>query len=230
MATTPDQPSTNGNGNGNGVRERASEAREKARNARPSALMFLWIVVVWLLLWGELSIGNAVAGVVVALIVTLVFPMPRIPVRQIRINWFAMISMFFVWAWEFASASVSVAWLAVRRADPPMSAIVKFRLYTHEELTIASTVALINLQPGGLVTDIDTANQEYTMHILDASSTGRLDYTIDQINQLHARVIKAFESREISLPDASSTTPGSINSPQPDTGVSADSAAKEEKR
>lgn len=230
MATTPDQPSKNGNGNGNGVRERASEAREKARNARPSALMFLWIVVVWLLLWGELTLGNIVAGVVVALIVTLLFPMPRIPVRRIRINWVAMISMFFVWAWEFSMASVSVAWLAVRRADPPMSAIVKFRLYTHEELTIASTVALINLQPGGLVTDIDTSNQEYTMHILDASSTGRLDHTIDQINHLHAQVIKAFESREIELPDASSTIAGHVDTPRPDTGSAADSATREEKR
>lgn len=209
LATASGTKSGNGNGNGNtSVRERATEAREKARNARPSLIMFLWIIVVWLLLWGELSVGNLVAGLAVALIVSFVFPMPRIPVRRIHINWFSMISLFVVWVWEFSVASVSVAWLAIRRSDPPMSAVVKLKLYTHEELTIASTVTLINLQPGGLVTDIDSSNQEFTMHIMDASSTGRLDHTIDQINHLQARVIKAFESREITLPDESSTIHG----------------------
>ena len=40
-----------------------------------------WLTMVWMLLWGDLSVANAVSGLVVALLVTLLLPLPVVPVQ-----------------------------------------------------------------------------------------------------------------------------------------------------
>lgn len=168
----------------------------RVRRARPSALMFAWLVAMWLLLWGEATAANVLSGVAVAAAVSLALPMPRVPVRAIDVKWPAMATLAATFAIDFTRASLSVAWLAVRRADPPPSAIVRTPMRTRDDLTLATAVALINLQPGGIVTDIDKRTGMLTMHILDGSSTGRIDATLGQLAAMERRVIRAFEDRD----------------------------------
>ncbi|WP_448852716.1 Na+/H+ antiporter subunit E [Corynebacterium sp. 335C] len=176
--------------------ERARRARARATENRPSLLMFVALVVMWQLLWGEVTVGNLVGGVLVAGFISLVVPMPRVPVTGLRINWWAMAKLFAAWAIDFVVASLRVAWLAVRRADPPPSAVIKVPMRTNDDITLASAIALINLQPGGIVTDIDRGRQLLTMHILDGSSTGGIERTIAELARMERRVIRAFEDRD----------------------------------
>src|SRR6185312_12962774 len=49
------------------------------RDGRRRALQWpavLWLTVVWCLLWGEFTVGNVLAGVVVAVGVLVLFPLP----------------------------------------------------------------------------------------------------------------------------------------------------------
>lgn len=179
--------------------ERARRARRRAGANRPSLLMFIALVVMWQLLWGEVTVGNIVGGILVAGFISLVVPMPRVPVTGLDIDWFAMARLFAAWAVEFVVASLRVAWLAVRPADPPPSAVIQVPMRTNDDITLASAVALINLQPGGIVTDIDRGRQMLTMHILDGSSTGGIDRTVADLAKMEHRVIRAFESREPDL-------------------------------
>ena len=64
---------------------------------------------------------------------------------------------------------------------------------TRDDLSLASAIALINLQPGGLAIDIDNRRKTVTMHP-DGSSTGRIDKTIRQLGRLEWQVIRAFET------------------------------------
>lgn len=172
--------------------------RERGHASRPSLVLSLWIVVMWQLLWGEVTWANIAGGIAVALLIALFVPMPRVPVSDIDIHWSSMIKLFATFAVDFIVASLSVAWLAVRRQDPPPSAVVEIPMRTRDDLTLSSAIALINLQPGGIVIDIDNRRKTVTMHILDGSSTGRIDKTVAQLARMERQVIKAFENREIS--------------------------------
>lgn len=176
-------------------RRRDRDAERRAR--RPSFLVFVWLVVMWQLLWGEVTWANLAGGIGVALLVTVLLPMPRVPLSAVRVNWPAMVVLFATFLWDFLKASVTVAVTAVRRADPPPSAIVDIPMRTDEDLTLASAIALINLQPGGIVIDVDTSRHLLTMHLLDGSSTGRIEASIADLAKMERQVIKAFENRDV---------------------------------
>ena len=173
------------------------DKREERRKGRPSFILFLWIVVMWQLLWGEITWANIAGGIGVALLIAIFVPMPRVPVSDIDVHWPSMIKLFATFFVDFVVASFTVAWLAVRRQDPPPSAVVEIPMRTRDDLSLASAIALINLQPGGLVIDIDNRRKSVTMHLLDGSSTGRIDKTIAQLGRLERQVVKAFENREL---------------------------------
>ncbi|MEJ6020305.1 Na+/H+ antiporter subunit E [Corynebacterium sp. H113] len=171
--------------------------RPRRRAARPSLVMFTWVIIMWVLLWGESSWGNIAGGIAVALLISILMPMPRVPVSNIRLNWPAMIRLFASWFIDFIKASFAVAWIALRRSDPPPGAIIIVPMRTRDDLTLASAIALINLQPGGLVIDKSRAHRTVTMHILDGSSTAKIDDTIAQLTRMERRVIRAFENRDV---------------------------------
>lgn len=201
------------------------DKREERRKSRPSFILFLWIVVMWQLLWGEVTWANIFGGIGVGLLISIFVPMPRVPVSDIDVHWPSMIKLFATFFVDFIVASFTVAWLAVRRQDPPPSAVVEIPMRTRDDLSLASAIALINLQPGGLAIDIDNRRKTVTMHLLDGSSTGRIDKTIRQLGRLEWQVIRAFESRDIHEEDAAAAVPLGHDHADVQAEVSADAQA-----
>lgn len=167
------------------------------RASRPSFILFAWLVLMWIILWGEISWGNLIGGIGVATLIAIIVPMPRFPVGELKFNINALVRLFASWSIDFVIASFQVAWIAVRRADPPPSAIIHVPMRTKEDFTLATAMALINLQPGGIIIDIDKETHLLTMHILDASSTSKVDKTIAQLTRFERRIVRAFENRDV---------------------------------
>lgn len=68
---------------------------------------------------------------------------------------------------------------------------------TNDDISLTTAMALINLQPGGIIVDIDKRKKTLTMHILDASSTSKVAEQINQLTRIERRVIRAFENRDV---------------------------------
>ena len=68
---------------------------------------------------------------------------------------------------------------------------------TNDDISLTTAMALINLQPGGIIVDIDKRKKTLTMHLLDASSTGKVAEQINQLTRIERRVIRAFENRDV---------------------------------
>ncbi|MBV7295958.1 Na+/H+ antiporter subunit E [Corynebacterium sp. TAE3-ERU12] len=171
--------------------------RDTLRRNKPPIVMFTWLVLLWLLLVGEVTVGNIVAGVGIAAVVALVLPMPRVPTGGLDVNWPAMATLLVSFTVEFITASCAVAWLAMRRSAQPCGAVVQVPMRTRDDLTLASAVALISLQPGGLVMKVDRQHHLLTIHILDASTTGRVDRAVGKLAAMERRVVRAFENRDV---------------------------------
>ncbi|MDX8151977.1 Na+/H+ antiporter subunit E [Patulibacter brassicae] len=158
----------------------------------------VWLVVLWLLLWGRFSTGLALSGIVVALVVVRLFPLQPIPVEG-RIRPLAALRLWARFAWDVVVASVQVAWLAVRAAgggDPPGMAVIAVPLRTRSELLLTAVAEILGLVPGSIVVEIDRTSGILYVHLIGVDDHAAVERERERARALEARVIRAFGSDE----------------------------------
>ncbi|WJY98330.1 Na+/H+ antiporter subunit E [Corynebacterium fournieri] len=156
-------------------------------------LTVLWLTFMWILLMGELSWGNVIAGFLLGLVIVLALPLPPVPRSGNRINWLKLVAFIAEWFWDLLVASAKVAWLSLRRAPQPKNAVLRVPMRLSNELVLYLATCAYNLQPGGTVTDVDLANREWTVHVLDADSEADIAREIANVQKLERQMIAIFE-------------------------------------
>ncbi|HEY9267745.1 MAG TPA: Na+/H+ antiporter subunit E, partial [Mycobacterium sp.] len=75
--------------------------------------MLCWLILVWVLLWGNISAANIVSGLAIAAIITLWLPLPPVPVEG-RVHLFSLLRLVVTVAYWLLVSSVQVAALALK--------------------------------------------------------------------------------------------------------------------
>ncbi|NLU83142.1 Na+/H+ antiporter subunit E [Rhodococcus sp. HNM0569] len=152
----------------------------------------LWLMFVWILLWGNVSAGNILAGLGVGLAITFLLPLPRVPVEG-RVHPLSLLHLIAVMFWEMAKSSVQVAWLAIRPSPPPVTGVLRHQFAIRSDLVLTLCVDVLNLIPGTMVLEIDQVRRICYIHVLDVGSDRAVDQfhrTVERIEQLF---IASFE-------------------------------------
>lgn len=153
----------------------------------------VWITIMWCMLMGEVTWANIISGLLVGALVVFGLPLPAMPIAGLHVRWGQLFLYMLGWLWDLMVASVKVAWLALRPADPPRSAIVRVPMRVSNELVLSFATVLYNLQPGGSVSDIDIANRMWTVHLLSADDEEALAHEIENVARLERSMIRIFE-------------------------------------
>lgn len=161
------------------------------RRFRP--LFIIGLTIMWVMLMAEFTWANFIGGFLVSSAIVLFLPLPAMPIENISIRWGSFFLLIFNWFKDLAVASVKVAWLALRPADPPRTAILQVPMRVQNDLVLSFATMLYNLQPGGTVTDIDIANRMWTIHVLDADDEEDIQREIDTVAKLERTLIHTFE-------------------------------------
>lgn len=127
------------------------------------------LVLLWMTLWGSVSVLTILTGVVVALIVTRAFYLPPVELsRRFNPLWaIAFLARFFG---ELVVASFQVAALAFAPKGRSRSAIVRVQLRTRADIIMTLTSITISLVPGSLVIEVDRRQAVLYVHVLGVSS------------------------------------------------------------
>ncbi|WP_380159608.1 Na+/H+ antiporter subunit E [Kineococcus sp. R86509] len=120
---------------------------------RVSLPILVWLVVLWLLLWGDVSWANVISGTLLGLLVTVVLPLPRVRFGM-RIRPLRIVALFARFLVDLVAASGQVAWLAVRPGRQPRNSVVRVPLHSGSDLFVAMTAELVSLVPGSVVVEI----------------------------------------------------------------------------
>ncbi|MDR3662567.1 MAG: Na+/H+ antiporter subunit E [Mycobacterium sp.] len=151
-----------------------------------------WLMVVWILLWGDVSAANVVGGLAVALLITVLLPLPPVPVEG-RLHPLSLVRLVVQVAYYLVLSSVQVAWLAIKPGPPPLTAVVRARLALKSDLVLALAVNVINLIPGSIVLEIDQVRRLIYVHVLDVGSDRAVQQCYRQIAEVERLMIAAFE-------------------------------------
>lgn len=152
-------------------------------------------MVLWCLLWDDLSWGNVVAGAVLALLVTRVLHLPAVELSG-RFNVFWALSFLGHFVVDIVRSSLQVVAIAVRPRCQPQNAVIAVNLHTSSDLLMTVTGQALSLLPGSLIIEVDRRNTTLYIHVLDASTDEALERARRAVLAIEERLIRAIGSRE----------------------------------
>lgn len=155
------------------------------------------LTVVWVLLWGSVTVASVLAGVAVAVIVMVVFPLPPVIFGgRVRLAGLARLAGWFVVDLVIASAQVS--WLALRVGQQPSNTVVQVDLKSRSDLYLTLTAELLSLVPGSIVLEARRSTATLYLHVLGVApgdEAGAEDARRRSLRQ-EERVLNALASDE----------------------------------
>ena len=173
----------------------SARANNKGQGLRQRALrawVLCWLTLVWVLLWGNVSAANILGGLAIALGITVLLPLPVVPVEG-RLHPVSFARLLIVVGWYLVVSSLQVAWLAIKPGPGPLSAVLRVRFAVKSDLVLALGVNAINLTPGTMVLEIDRDRRLLYVHVLDVGSSRAVNRFYHEIAQLERLLIAAFE-------------------------------------
>ena len=154
--------------------------------------MVCWLILVWILLWGTVSPANIISGLAIALVITLLLPLPVVPIEG-RVHLLSLLRLIGQVAYLLVLSSVQVAWLAVKPGPPPLTAVLRVRLAVKSDLVLALAANIITLIPGSIVLEIDQTRRLLYAHVIDVGSDASVDRFYRQISDLERLLVASFE-------------------------------------
>ncbi|GAA3088271.1 Na+/H+ antiporter subunit E [Streptosporangium carneum] len=149
-----------------------------------------WLTVVWLLLWGDLTVGNVLGGLLASSVVVWLLPLPTLD-SGVRIHPVAALVFLVRFAADLVLSSFRVAFWALRLGTSPPVETVRVRLRTSSEvMTVLVTVALSAL-PGSLVLEAELEDRELVLHVLGIRGDVRATVQAD-VTRLEGAIVAAF--------------------------------------
>jgi multicomponent Na+:H+ antiporter subunit E len=180
----------------------------RARHLVRQLPALVWLVLVWVLLWGTWSWANVLGGVLVAVLVTRVVPLPAV-VENIRIRPPALLRFVAAFTVDLAVSSAQVAWRALRPGPPLRSAVIRVQLRTDSDLLLAIISEALTLVPGSVVLDLDRDHRVLAVHLLEVRDRDDLERQRAGVLTMEDRVVRAFgrSQERAALDDAPAGVP-----------------------
>jgi multicomponent Na+:H+ antiporter subunit E len=150
----------------------------------------LWLVLVWILLWGTWSWANLISGLVIALLVTMLLPLPP-EAGGLRFRpWPALVySVRFVLDLVASCAQVV---LQAFRPTGPRGAIVAVPVRTDNDLLLTILAETVCLIPGSIVLELDRERRVLGLHLLNVRGQADIEEQKQRVLAEEERIVRAF--------------------------------------
>jgi multicomponent Na+:H+ antiporter subunit E len=155
---------------------------------------FVWLVALWMLLWGQFTVLAFLTGLIAAIAVTRVFRLPPVELSG-RVNlWYGLLFVVTFFA-ALVRGSLLVAWQVLDLRRQPGAAIIAVHLRTDDDLIMAHTAVTTSLIPGSLIIEADRDRRILYLHVIGASTPEDVERQKRSILGWEARIVRAVGSR-----------------------------------
>ncbi|WP_182112411.1 MULTISPECIES: Na+/H+ antiporter subunit E [unclassified Actinotalea] len=158
-------------------------------------LAVAWLTVIWVLLWGDLSIANVLSGIVIAVVVVRLLRMPVIDFHG-RVHPGALAYLLYRFAVDLVVASTQVTLLALDPRRTPRSAVIAVQLRSHSDLYLTLTAQFCSLVPGSVVVEAHRTTGMLYVHVLDVDMAHGVDAARQHVLDQEERILRALASDE----------------------------------
>jgi multicomponent Na+:H+ antiporter subunit E len=128
-------------------------------------LLALWLTVLWVALWGELSAANVLGGLLVAAAAIWLLPMPGQPFGVRVRPWHAAVFAAY-FAFKLVQANLLLAWEIVTPRNKIRTGIVAVPVRGCSDMLVALVANAITLTPGTLSLEVRRDPATLYVHVL----------------------------------------------------------------
>ncbi|NYE38230.1 multicomponent Na+:H+ antiporter subunit E [Nocardioides cavernae] len=185
------------------VRTRRDGTTRSARYRALQPVPLAWLVLVWLALWGEVTPLLLAGGVLVAVLVSLAFPLPPIDLGS-RVRPVALLVLIGLFLVDVVRASVQVARVVLARRHVT-NAVVAVDLETSSDFITTLVASMLSLVPGSVVVEARRSTHTLYLHVLDVADEAGAEEFRRTALALEQRVLRALPPRP-APPSTPSTT------------------------
>ena len=157
--------------------------------------LLVWLVVLWLFLWDQVSVLSIVTGLVLALLVTRVFYLPPVELPD-RVNPLGVLLFIVRFIVDLVRASFQVAWMAIDPRRVPTSSIIAVQLSTKSDLSLTLTALAVSLVPGSLIVEADRQDDILYLHALGTETPEDVEKVRAGVLAVEERIVRAIGSRD----------------------------------
>ncbi|MGN6221532.1 MAG: Na+/H+ antiporter subunit E [Microbacterium sp.] len=171
-----------------------SRLRRAATTTWRQLPFFVWLIALWMLLWGQFTWLAFFTGLVAAIVVTRVFRLPPVELSG-RVNlWWG-----FVFVVEFLVAvvqgSLTVAWQVLDFRHRPGTAIIAVPLVTDDDLIMTHVGVTASLIPGSLIVETDRDRRILYLHVIGVRGDADVEKQRASVHHWEERIVRAVGSR-----------------------------------
>lgn len=181
------------------MRTRRDGSARPRRKGAVQPFSVVWLALVWVILWQDLSIANLLAGAALAVGVQLAFPLPPLRLEG-RVNPLALVRLLFSTLWQMLLASIDVSRQVLRFGRQPRSAVIEVDLATESDFILTLVGITVTLIPGSFVVEARRSTHSLFLHVLDAGDPAGAERERARVLRLEQRIIRAFGSRSEATP------------------------------
>jgi len=155
--------------------------------------LLVWLVVLWLLLWGHVTVMSVLTGILLALLVTRIFYLPPVDFSG-RFN--AYWALAFAWHFvvDLVRGSLLVAWQSVDPRGVPVNSVLAVQLHTRSDIIMTLTAETISLVPGSLVVEVDRERSLLYVHALGTPDNAGAEKVRHTVLVVEERIVRAIGS------------------------------------
>ena len=164
-----------------------------ATRLRHQVPLVVWLVLVWMLLWGTWSWANLFSGLLVALGVLVLLPLPHV-VGGVRVRPLPLLVFLGHFVVDLFTSGAEVAWTALRPGGVERTAIVQVQLRADSDLLLTMVAEATSLVPGSLVLVLDREHRVMTLHLLPVRDLADVERRKAHVLVVERRLVRAFGS------------------------------------
>lgn len=167
--------------------------RHPFRTAWVQLPFFVWLIAVWMLLWGQFTWLALITGLIAALVVTRIFRLPPVELSG-RVNlWYGLVFMttFLV---DLVRGSLIVSWQVLDPRKLPGVAVVAVPLHIDDDLIQTHVAITSSLIPGSLILEADRRRRILYLHVIGVSNDADLEKQRQNVLRWEARIVRAVGS------------------------------------
>lgn len=152
----------------------------------------VWLTVVWVALWEDISWANLVGGVAAGAFVIFLIPVrPRDATYGFRPLAFLYLVAYFTW--ELVRASAILAWEVITPLNRINAAVLAVPLHSRARGIVTMVANMVSLTPGTLTLEVEETTMTLVIHVLHLKTVAESRRSVLYLEQL---ALAAFPLRE----------------------------------